>query len=196
MAGYIQKAKTRIQFIKRFCICVIPALIGFYTLGHLRANGYNTAAQMNLDVHQQVTIQTGVSAIGITILSFLLFLAGLIFSIWFCKTEQEKEHEFEYDKACDELKKCRKEMQEMRSAIEKTKGVAQEQSAGALNRYEYALAIENRLKSLAKQVTQEYILKNLNYRTDGIMPAFFANPPAYQFTTFFDNVKTSNNENI
>ena len=189
LAGYIRKAKTRLQFILRFCISVIPVFIGFFVLGHLRAQGYTTAAQMNLNVHQSTITQPGVSGIGITILSFLLFLAALIFSIRYHKTEQEEAQEAQYDKACRELSQCENKMMEIRTAIEKTKGTASIQSAEALRRYEYALAIENRLKALGKQVVQEYILKNLCYRTDGLTPAFFSDPPALHFQLFFDNLK-------
>ena len=189
LAGYIRKAKNRLQFILRFCISVIPVFIGFYVLGHLRAQGYTTAAQMNLDMHHEAAAQPGVSGIGITILSFLLFLAALIFSIRYHKTEEEEELEKQYDKACRELIHCEKKMMEIKTAIEKTKGNANSQSAEALKRYEYALSMENRLKALGKQVVEEYILKNLCYRSDGLIPLFFSEPPTFHFQLFFDNLK-------
>jgi hypothetical protein len=51
LSGYIAKAKTRLEYLKRFLISVTPIFTGFYFLGILRAKGLNTAAQMNLNVH-------------------------------------------------------------------------------------------------------------------------------------------------
>ncbi|MBP6024909.1 hypothetical protein [Ferruginibacter sp.] len=189
LAGYISKAKTRLQFLIRFFISTAPIFIGFYALGYLRAKGLNTATQMNLNVHQSTVVDSGVSAIAITILSFLLFLAALIVVIKYHKTEEEIKEEKEFDKACRQLNECEKQMQEIKTAIERTKGEASIQSANALCRYEYALAVENRLKALGKQVVQEYIIKNLCYRTDTITPVFFSEPPALNLRLFFDNLK-------
>jgi len=189
LAGYIGKAKTRRQFILRFILSVTPVFIGFYALGYLRAKGLNVSAQMDLNVHVITINRPGVSALAITILSFLLFLAALIVAIKYHKTEEEAKEDKEYDKACKELEIYQNQMEEIRIAIEKTRKEASEQSAQALERYEYSLAVENQLKSLGKQVVQEYIIKNLCYRTDNITPVFFSEPPAMNFRLFFDNLK-------
>lgn len=189
LAGYIGKAKTRLQFLLRFFISVTPIFLGFSALGNLRAKGLNTAAQMDLNVHQSTATGSGVSAIAITTLSFLLFLAALIVAIKYHKTEEEMMQDAAYDKVCRELGQCQTKMEEIKTTIEKTKVEVSIQSAAALMRYEHALAIENQLRSLGKQVMQEYILKNLCYRTDGITPVFFAEPPTLNFRLFFDNLK-------
>lgn len=189
LAGYIRKSKTRFLFIRRFLISVIPVFLGFYALGTLRARSLGTEAQMSLSVHHNAIVDSGASPIAITTLSFLLFLAALIVANRYDKTEEQKAEDKNYDKACRELKECEKKMSEIRIAIDRTKKEASIQSADALGRYEHALSIENRLKALGKQVVQEYIIKNLCYRTDNITPAFFAEPPAFNFRLFFDNLK-------
>lgn len=191
LAGYIRKSTTRLQWITRFCISVIPVFCGLQALGNLRANGYTTAAQMNLSVEQNTIPQAEVSGLAITTLSFLLFLAALLFSIKFYKSKSEAEFEAAYDKACKELKEHQDKMNGIQQSIDTIKQNARAESAQALAKYEFSITIENRLKNLAKQLINDYIIKNLRFRKDGTTPEFFSNPPELTFRTFFDNVKTN-----
>jgi hypothetical protein len=191
IAGFLYKAQSRLQFITRFCVSVIPVFFGFYILGYYRFKSNATTANLNLDPHQTPISDPGMSGLGIACISFLLFLSALLFSIKYYRSREEKEKEKVYDKACRELKEHQDKMNGIQENINAIKQNARVESAQALARYEFAITIENRLKNLAKQVINEYIIKNLRFRKDSTTPEFFSNPPELTFRTFFDNVKTN-----
>jgi flagellar biosynthesis chaperone FliJ len=191
IAGFLYKAKSRLQFITRFCISAIPVFIGFYILGYYRFRSNVTTASLNLDPHQTPPADTGMSGLGIACISFLLFISALLFLVKYYRSKEEKEKERCYDKACRELKEQQDKMNGIQENINTIKQNAREESAQALARYEYALTIEQRLKNLSKQIINDYIIKNLKFRKDSTTPEFFSNPPELTFRTFFDNVKTN-----
>lgn len=192
LAGFILKAKTKLQKLARYCLVLIPAFIGFYVIGNIRAKAYNGIVNLNSQIaggSEQVI--TPVSGLDITIISFLLFLAALLFSMRYYKSKEERLQEQEYDRVCREIEELKSKMESTRKKIEEIKEEANLKSAEALARYEYALATERRLISLARQAMEVYKDSNLRYRTDGICPVFFSNPPTFNFQTFFDNNKAT-----
>jgi hypothetical protein len=195
LASYIRKAKTRWQRLFRYSIVLIPAFIGFYFMGNLRSSAYNQIADLQNQINQSSISLTGsVSPFSITILSFLLFLTALLFSIHVCKTEEEREQDKRYDKACREIKEIENKTKLAEQKIDAIQKDAIEKSQEALARFEFATATENRLQAIAKHAIEEFKTANLRYRTDGLCPTFFTYPPAFNFRLFFNNVKTSQHE--
>lgn len=192
LARYILQAETRIQRLCRYCIVLIPAFIGFFALGSLRAQSYNTHVDINPHATEVFVPSTsGVSGMSLTIISFLLFLIALLFSIRFYKTKEERMRDQEYDQVCGEIKRLSAAMQAIRDKIETIQKDASEKTAEALGRFEYALATEKRLKAIARRAVDAYIDANLRHRSDKSCPEFFSRPPAFNFKLFFDNMKTS-----
>ena len=192
LAGFILKAKTKIQIAFRYCLVLIPAFIGFYVIGHIRAKAYNGIIDLNNQIaggSEQIT--TSVSGLDITIISFLLFLAALLFSMRYYKSKEERLQEQEYDRICREIKDLKDKMEATRRKIKDIREEANQKSAEALARYEYALATERCLISLARKAMEVYKDSNLRYRTDGICPVFFSHPPPFNFQTFFNNNKAA-----
>lgn len=189
LAGYLKQAISRKQFLIRLSETVIPIFIAFFMLGNMRSTASAIDASLSLDPYQRIIPESTVSAIGITTLSFLLFAAALLFSYRFYKTSQEEQADAEYDRCCEALRQCEGEQDAIREKITAIRDNARQQSALALARYEYAVAMEQRLISLGKRVVQEYIQKNIRYRSDTTIPSFFSNPPQMRFRLFFDNVK-------
>ncbi len=189
-AGWIKKAKNRIQRIIRYSIVYIPAITGFYALGYLRAEGYNAVFNLKKGVGNINIPTTGhVSDWNITILSFLLFVAALAFSIKYHKTDKERELEQKYNLKCNEIAEVEAERQAILQEIRDIEAQADAQEKEALERFEYALSNENRLQTLAKEVLEKYKDKNMRFRPDKACPDFFSNPPEFNFRLFFDVIK-------
>lgn len=195
--GYIQRAESMLEKLKIYCFALIPAFIGFYYLGHLRAFSYNDAAQLKAHLSIfQIMPQYTVSGWGITIISFLMFFAALIISVRFHKTKEESLRDEEYKRTCREIKQLKREMSEKEQFVSATQTEANKKSAEALVRYEYAIAVEKRILGIAKKALTVFVDTNLKYRPDGRVPEFFSTLPELHVLLFFDNVKTSTNENM
>lgn len=192
LAGYILKAQTRLQKIFRYSIVLIPAFIGFYVIGNLRANAYNNVVNLDTALEKGVVLSSpNVSEISITIISFLLFLITLVFSIRFHKTDAESLQDQEYDRVCIEIRKLNREMNDIKLSILKIQSETSQEVATALNVFEYALSAEKRLQSIANHALELYKESNLRHRTDGLCPVFFSYSPKFSFTLFFDNIKST-----
>lgn len=190
LAGFILKAQTNLQRIIRYSVVLIPSFIGFYALGHLRASAYNSLSKFDLHLNKILnTPMENISAWSITIISFLLFVVSLLFSIKFYKTNEEQRQEQEYCNTCKECKEIKKRINAKHKAIKEINSEAKQKSDVALARYEAALATENRLQAIAKQTLHAYINQNMRYRTDKQCPEFFSMLPSFNFKLFFDNLK-------
>lgn len=189
-AGYILKAKTKLQRIIRYILLLVPSAIFFYVIGHLRADAYNNIINLSLAPNDVMLPPTGgISTWNITLFSYIIFVLSLFFSIWVYKSKEERDKEKEYEAVCDEIAQCEKSMKSIQAEINQSAKEAQQKGAEALERYEYAVATEKRLQAVAKQALYAFIEKNMRFRTDGICPDCFSNPPAFQFTPFFKHIK-------
>jgi hypothetical protein len=191
MARFIKHAQTRKKLLLRYALVLIPAFIGFWALGTMRSDGYTTTEHMSLTVGEQALPHTGISGLTLAIISFLLFLVGLLFSVRFAKSKEEENVDTIYDTACQQEKEYEKKITKNKQAIEQIQNEANKKSEEALMRYEYAKANENKLKSCGTKAINEFITTCLRYKTDSITPEFFANPPQIQFTSFFDNLNNN-----
>lgn len=185
-AGYILKAQTKLQRFIRYSLILVPSALFFYLLGHLRADAYNNIINLTLTPTDIMLPPTGgISAWAITLFSYIIFILSLFFSIWVYKTKEEREQEKRYEAVCKEITQCKKTMEILQTAINQSVQETNQKVAESLERYEYAVAIEKRIQAIAHQALFAFIEKNLRYRTDGICPECFSNPPAFQFTPFF-----------
>jgi hypothetical protein len=189
-ARYILKAPTPAQRLFRYAMILIPAFIGFFVLGNLRAESYNT----HVSVEPQTTEvyappSAGVSGMGLTIVSFILFWIALSFSVRFYKQREERHRDQEYDRICKEIKMRSGKMEAAKRKIETIQVEANRKATDALGRFEYAHSVEKRLIAIARQSLQTYIDANLRHRQDKCCPTFFSTPPSFNFKLFFDNAK-------
>lgn len=192
VAEYIQRSKNRRQLILRTCLVLIPALIFFSLIGHLRADAYNKISQLKQETGGALLTEPGKSSgWKIGIVSFLLYCIGLAISVRYAKTKEEKEQEKAYNKVCREYAELHSKISETNAAIETIQMETAQKVQAALATYEYALARERHLESIAKKSLETYSSNNLRYRTDGQCPVFFSTPPPFSFTTFFNPSKTN-----
>lgn len=188
-SGYVQQAKHTRQYYSRLAFILIPAFFGFLFLGQLRTRGLNEEARLNIDPAAQVEVQSGIPALAVTGISFILFAAALMFSVRYAKTNDEQIVEQEFDQIGSEIRKLKNKMRHTREAINQVEVNAVEQSALALATFEYALAVEKRLITIARQSRNAYADTNLRSRTDGQVPSFFIHPPEFKFNLFFNTPK-------
>ena len=190
VAEYIKRSGNKKQLIFRTCLVLIPAFIFFSLIGHLRADAYNTIAELKQQTGGTLLAEPGKSSgWKIGIISFLLYCIGLAISVRYAKTKDEKEQEKAYDKVCREYDELKAKINETTAAMEAIQMETAQKVQTALATYEYALAREKQLESIAKKSLETYSSNNLRYRTDGKCPDFFSTPPPFTFTTFFNNSK-------
>lgn len=192
LAEYIKTSQTKRQLIFRTCVVLIPAFVFFYLVGNIRADAYNSIAQLKQQTGGAVLPQQSKSSGSkIAIVSFLLYCIGLAISVRYAKTKEEKEHDKAYDKVCREYNELLAKINATKATIDTTRAETAQKVQTALATYEYALARERHLESIAKKSLETYSSNNLRYRTDGKCPCFFSTPPPFSFTTFFNPSKTN-----
>ncbi|MBK7764401.1 MAG: hypothetical protein IPI46_13825 [Bacteroidetes bacterium] len=181
VVSYIKRMDIRVHKICAMIAVSVIAFIGFYFLGTLRADGYQIVQDMNLSVAKHKHFTTGISGIKLTIISFILFEAGLLLAYFFGKTKEEHEKDKAYGKICNELRHCNKKSKVLGLEIKAIKKESSEEIKVALMKYEYIAYTRKRLNAVAVNIAQKYIETNIRYRTDKQIPAFFSYPPTFNF---------------
>jgi hypothetical protein len=185
-AKWIKNSSTKIQSFSRAVSIVLPICIGLYFLGQLRADGYAAyASYTNLNPNAQNVTTTTASPEAITAISILLFVATLIASVKYAKTNEEEQNEKEYQQLNDVLTKGKRELKVIQETITKIEKEAQIEQAEALRNYETAVAIEKQLHLAAYQAINEYNQTNIRHRKDRLIPSFFSTKPTLELNTFF-----------
>lgn len=188
-AKYIKNAISKEQRLYRYRMVILPAFIGFFFIGYMRAKAYTTQAALDAKVHR-VLEPHSISGFGVTVICFLTFLLGLFISVKYAKTKAEELKQKDYEKACREHKKYYKAVAQKRQQITNIQRESNEKTEEALSNLERAAAIENQLKTIAQKAMNIYAATNIRHRKNGIIPHILTNPPAFQFTTFFENIHT------
>jgi len=187
-ASYILKATTKIGKAIRLLIVSLPVFIGFYVLAIFRVSGITNQQRMDAQFGGTPIDTATVPPYAIATLSFLIFVLGLIISMKYLRTGEEKERYKEYKKLKAAQRKFEVEIQAIDKEIQKIQEHAYEVSCDAIANYETAVRREKALASIANNALQEYIQTNLRHRTDGLVPEYFVHPPAFQFTSFQHNL--------
>jgi hypothetical protein len=189
-AGFIRKSLTRNQYRIRLALVGAVGLGISLALGSMRAGMYNDIPSVGLQTNAiSLSPENDVSAYSLASLSFIVFIVAVGFAMRLWKSKEEKTKEHLYYKVCDEITALSKRVAENEGRINGVKQAALNDSALALARFEFAISVEYKLLSIAKEVQQKYIEKVLRFRSDGIIPTFFIQPTSFSFTTFFEKLK-------
>jgi hypothetical protein len=190
---YIKQANNKKQQLLRYALVIIPAFTGFWALGSIRAGGYAIAESMDIGVEQNAMQHTSISGLTLAIISFLLFLVGLLFAVLFAKSKEEEQKDEVYQNALQEDKEVEKKIRECTQQIHETQTACTAKCKESYDNFEYAYSTEQKLQSLSDKLIAEFITINIRHRTDCI-PSFFTNPPKVQYKTFFDSLKNNTHE--
>lgn len=196
--GYIKAAKNKVQTIIRYFICMVPTVIFFSVLAGLRAGMYNHNSNVQVGSDHVSSHSTGsTSAIGIALISIILYFLGLFLSAKFYRTDEEAKKDHRYVELMEEAQLLEggiKEKEDQIVIINYEKVAKMDQ---AMNVYEFAMHLEKQLVNYADEIAEHYKQKNMRFRTDGI-PAFFSHKPVFNFQVFFSGNKnnSSNNNNF
>lgn len=194
LGGYIRNTNEQRKKKIRYFFTLIIYFIGFLALGMMRVNAYSTAANLDVNLEQNISVPVShVPVLALTLTSFFMFWLGLFLSIRFWTSKEELAKQQEYLDRKDAVEKAISEINTQKVSIERIEAEKNCNKAEALHRYEYALANEARLISIASQAIEKYIEKNMRFRTDNLCPHFFSQIPRLSFTTFFDKLTNSNN---
>ncbi len=185
--GYIKKSKIAKQWVKRLVVSFIPAVIGFYYLGCLRANAANDVMQFARNGNEVAgSNHSSVSAFAITAISSVLYLIGLIASAKYYFTKEERLLEQRCEELLGKIAYFRKAIADKKAEIISIEIEKNHRIEVAFATYEYAFVQELGLINFANELAAAYREKNLRHRTDG-MPPCFINTPPFNFNRFFDN---------
>jgi len=189
-AGYIRKSLSKSQYQFRLAIVGAAGLGISWALGSIRAGMYNNKPSVSLQTTAiALSPENDVSAYSLAALSFVAFIVAVSFAMRLWKSKEEKEKEQAYYDVCDEITTLSKTLAENESKINGAKQTALADSALALARFEFAISVEYKLISIAKEVQQKYFEKVLRFRSNEIIPTFFIQPTPFSFTTFFEKLK-------
>ena len=194
-AGFIRKANSKKETIKRYLLVLSIAAIVCIGLGSWRAvmNGEINDANAQLSGTTTIVSTTSASPIFYAILSFIAFIVCLALEIKFYQTEADKRKQREGDFKEREVKETKAEWLAYEEAKKQILAETTEVSGIALHRHEYGKAFEQRLITLADELRSYYESTNLNFRKDGQCPTFFGEATDWQFKLYF--IKFFNNEN-
>lgn len=194
LAKWCKNAPNKlVRFFRLMISLAIPGIL-FYGIAMIRIDGYAIENQFKnlLPGHNQPSLSA--DALDLFLISYIFYLVGFFLSYFFAKTKEESEQEKEFNKLTDECHRLHVKVDGLKGQITTIEKTTYEKSKEALENLEKAIATEREIESIAPEVLQHYIDKNLRHRTDGI-PAFYNNLPQLQFQKFFDNIHTKNNNN-
>jgi hypothetical protein len=187
-AGFILKSNTMRQKIQRYSLILIPSLIFFYIISYLRADAYNNFLGVTIE-RENIIKPTNISPWILMLLSYIIFVVSLFFSLWIYKSEKEQEEEKHYEAACCEETESQKKMKAFEDRMHEIDRDAVNKQNEALENYEIALANENGLIALAERARQAFIDKYMLFHKASHTPTCFSNPSTFQFTRFFQPPK-------
>lgn len=189
LARWCRQAENKRTKLVRLLISLFVPMMLFYVIAHIRAEGYATENQYRelLPTADRETAQ-GTTAWDLFFISYVFYMFGFFLSYVFAKSKEEMRREKEYNLLCDKCNELQKKEDNLRVRVKAIQNDTREKSGAALENFEQAVAAEREIISVANVVFQSYVEKNLRYRTDGIIPSFFCNPPDFQFRTFFNSL--------
>ena len=193
VAGWIIRAKTRIGKILRYACVLLPAFMCFAGLGAVRSDAYNHIISLDIAVGQVFENPTSVAWWKLTIPSFLLFVAVLLISVHYHKTEEERKREQQYKLACKEIAALMREIEELRDKQKAINEQAQYMAKQALLRFDYAAMNERRFETFARLALEAYKDVNCNFRSDGT-PEFYAQQTVFNLKFYFQPFKNNSYE--
>lgn len=192
LAKWCKNATTKlVRFFRLVISLIIPGTL-FYCIAMIRIDGYEFENQFKNLLPGQNQFSPSADAMDLFLISYIFYLVGFFLSYFFAKTKEESEQEKEFNKLTDEYNRLQVKADELREQITTIETTTYQKSKEALENLEKAIATEREIESIAPEVLQHYIDKNLRHRTNGI-PAFYNHLPQLQFQKFFDNINTKNN---
>ena len=193
VAGWIIRAKTRVGKLLRYSVVLVPSFLCFAGLGAMRADAYNNIINLHVYANQIFENPSEVSWWKLTIPSFLLYVAVLLISVHYHKTEEERKREQQYTTARKEIETLEAEIEDLRKQQSEIKGIAKHQAEQALLRFEYAAMNECRFETYARMALELYKDTNCNFREDGT-PEFYSLPTVFNLKFYFQQSKNNSYE--
>jgi hypothetical protein len=181
--------------IRNFRIAVsfiVPFLL-FYSIALVRVDGYSAESQFKNLLPGNNPPPMSMSALDFFLISYVFYIIGFFLSYCFAKTTVEIEQEKEFNKLTEECNRLQSKENALKNQIREIEETTQQQSSDALENFEKAVATEQEIESIAPEVLQKYIEKNIRHRRNGI-PPFFSSIPPFKFEKFFDTLKSNNHE--
>lgn len=191
IARYYKSAKTIIQLRIKIVSTMCLILLFFYIVGMLRVQGIANTMKLDDELIGSSSNSSGISAIMLAILSTCIFVAGLLITMKYQLSEEDKKNRRIYLESRKKLNLCRIEIAQIENEINHIAKESNEVSTNALVNYEEAVHREKMLIAISRKALQEYIQSNLRFRKDGITPLFFQHTPILEFNLFVNNIKNT-----
>ena len=189
LAAFIKRSKSLFQKIARLTGVHLLALFFFFSLGILRLHSYTTAVAANAGNGTHIAAPapkpdcTNVWAGCLT--SFFLFSLALFACIKYRKMNAGCENDEEYNDKKTQATLLDETIRRHTEEIAAIEAASRAEQSEAQSKYKFAVGHQRRLISLGERALATYCATNLQYRSDGLCPDFFAHPPAHEYTATF-----------
>jgi hypothetical protein len=194
LAQYIKKANTVIIAWIRACGITLLMGVVFLGLATLRSIGmYNESLINNQMYHLDSPLKT-ISPFVLAAFSTGMFLIGLLISLRYGMTKDEKKLMEASWQLTKDRKKLDNDMKAIRKEIQKLDDTAHDISCSAVKVHDDTRTIESLLVRIAESAQAHFGKVNMNHRQDGQCPEFLSRPPKLNLTFFQNKIIQEYNE--
>lgn len=183
--------KIWIAWIRGLYISLIMFLF-FYGISLIRVSGMNADAALNKGFSDVPITTQGVPAYTLALISTGMFVIGVLITMWYGMSKDNKWLIRQYFKKWWQLRKIRRKISRIENKITQAEKEAFEVSKSAITTYEEAYTSQSLLNHYGNEAVALFISTNMKHRTDGYCPPFYTNPNEFNKSNF--SQKQNNNK--
>ncbi len=196
LTKWIKANTTNKQQFFRVLITLAVAFIFFSFIGNLRADAHNDLVNIALDGNTVSLVSVPyINGWAVAIISFVLFVAVILFSLVLWRSKTERLREEEYNKLSLEIKDAVKKITALENAKSQLEHNLIRQRGEARRCFDYAINAIRRCKTMAKNSITNYKLVYARFRNN-VIPPFFETPCDFSFDESFQFNHQANPEPV
>lgn len=161
-----------------FTSCAV--FLFLYVISLIRVTGINNEAALNKGFSDVPVTTHSVPAYTLALISTGMFIIGLLITMWYGLTKDDKWILKQYFKKCWQLRKVKRKANKTVKKIADTEKEAFEVSKKAITIYDEAYTSQSLLNHYGNEAVALFISANMKHRTDGYCPPFYANPNEFK----------------
>lgn len=188
--GMVLGSHLLAQKIKQITSAIIRAILSvavaafifyiFYQLGTMRVEAMKTMIQRSLSANSYAIAPPQSLPLTLAVISTFIFLLGFFISLYYAKTQKEKEAINLASKEVEEKQK----MANAEAEINLINQSLETKTEAALTKYETSILYLKKLKNIAAIANAKYVATYINYKSGEAIPIFLKQEPDFQFEDF------------
>jgi hypothetical protein len=161
-----------------FASCAI--FLFLYGISLIRVTGMSNEAALNKGFSDVTVVTQTASAPTLALISTGMFIIGLLITMWYGLSKDDKWLLRQYFKKWWQLRKVKRKANKTLKKIADTEDEAFEVSKNAITIYDEAYTSQSLLNHYGNEAVALFISANMTHRTDGYCPPFYANPNEFK----------------